>query len=233
MGHSTILLLVGFLRGFPCSVAVTVGSCFTSPSRCLRTNRAGHYLGGMDNNFRLGDNDRLHALKVLGTHFADGRLDSTEFDERTRAVAEAKIVADITPAFADLPGGLPFESGGAGQLVPVAEETLSGTGQSLTERDELAELQEIKQRGKKIENLNGVIVGVTLVAFLILQFVIGVAWAWVVWPSLALTLAIPRLYYRYGDEDEETYEELKVAENENRKARIRRATERMRELEED
>ncbi|MGD7001892.1 DUF1707 domain-containing protein [Corynebacterium halotolerans] len=186
----------------------------------------------MNDNFRLSDNDRLHALQVLGTHYADGRLDNVEFDERTRTVADARVLGEIRPAFADLPGELPFQQGDAesgGQLVPVSIGTpLSPIS---PEDRELAEMQDLKSRGKKVESLDGAVLGVTLVAFLILQFVIGVGWAWVVWPSLALTLAIPRLIYRYNDADEKTYEELKEAENEARKQRIRRAAERMRELE--
>lgn len=185
----------------------------------------------MDDSFRLSDNDRLHALKTLGTHYADGRIDNVEFDDRTRTVAEARMLGEITDAFADLPGGVPFQQGApeaGGQLVPVAATSPETTS---PETREVAEMQDLKSRGKKVESLDGAILGVTLVAFLVLQFVVGVGWAWVVWPSLALTLAIPRLIYRYNDDDEETYAELKQAESEARKARIRRAAERMQELE--
>lgn len=186
----------------------------------------------MNDNFRLSDNDRLHALHSLGTHYADGRLDSVEFDDRTQLVAGARTIGEIRPAFADLPGELPFQQGESehgGQLLPV--NVTSPVLAETAEARELAEMEDLRKRGKKVESLDGTIMGVTLVSFLILQFVIGVGWAWVVWPSLFLTLAIPRLIYRYNDQDEETYEELKVAENDARKERIRRAADRMRELE--
>lgn len=189
----------------------------------------------MNDNFRLSDNDRLHALHSLGTHYADGRLDSVEFDDRTQLVAEARTIGDIRPAFADLPGELPFQQSeleAGGQLIPVDISSPVVAGPAETpEALELAEMEDLKKRGKRVESLDGTIMGVTLVAFLILQFVVGVSWAWVVWPSLVLTLAVPRLIYKYNDQDEETYEELKEAEHDARKKRIRRAAERMQELE--
>lgn len=189
-------------------------------------------LGGMDEKFRLSDNDRIHALQALGSHFADGRLDSDEFDERTGLAAQARTVGDLLPAFVDLPGGFPFHSGEHGQLVPVPLPSPVGLPGSAVDPD-VVELQDLKRRGKKIESLSGVIIGLTLVAFLVLQFVVGVSWAWLVWPSLMVTMAIPRMLYRYSDADEEAYTELKKVEDQGRKDRILRAVQRMRELEED
>src|SRR5699024_9836897 len=97
-------------------------------------------------------------------------------------------------------------------------------------RDVDAELAELRKRGKTIEALDGVVVGVTLVAFLILQFVVGWGFAWIVWPSLALTLGIPRLVLRYDDDDEKTYEKLKKADQKAREERLRAANDRIREL---
>lgn len=185
----------------------------------------------MDENFRLSDNDRLHALQSLGGHYADGRLDSWEFDERTALAAQSRTVGEIRPAFEGLPGGLPFQTDPQGILVPTTLD-LSGSHPGAGEQADLEELRDLKHRGRKMETYSGVILGVTLVAFLILQFVIGVGWAWVVWPSLILTMSIPRLILRYNDEDEETYTELKKAEAEGRKERLRRAAQRMQELKE-
>ena len=66
---------------------------------------------------------------------------------------------------------------------------------------------------------------------LLLQFVFDVTHAWVVWPSLALTLTLPRMILKYSDEDEELYDELQETEQETRKERLRRAAERVHELE--
>ena len=97
-------------------------------------------------------------------------------------------------------------------------------------RDVDAELVDLRKRGRTVESLNSVVVGVTLVTFLILQFVVGWDFAWIVWPSLALTLGIPRLILRYNDADEKTYEKLKKADQKAREDRLRAANDRIREL---
>lgn len=56
---------------------------------------------------RLSDNERMTALQALGTHYADGRLDLTEFNERTAKVGEARTIGELRPLFDDLPGGIP------------------------------------------------------------------------------------------------------------------------------
>jgi uncharacterized membrane protein len=53
---------------------------------------------------RLSDADRQEALDALGEHFAQGRLDRDELDERSDAVWSAKTHGDLSPVFADLPG---------------------------------------------------------------------------------------------------------------------------------
>lgn len=187
----------------------------------------------MEDHLRLSDADRIHALQSLSNHFTDGRLDSEEFDERTRAVTSARTIGELRPIFDDLPGGLPFQDDPEGTRALVPRPLGKDPSRALAAQEsELREMQQIKQRGKKVETLDGVILGVTLVAFLILQFVIGWSWAWIVWPSLALTLSIPRLVYRFDDADEKTYEELKKAEEKERKARVEHAAKRLRELEE-
>lgn len=55
-----------------------------------------------DPRLRIGDADRDEALARLGEHFAAGRLDKDEFDERSDAVWSAKTGADLAPVFADL-----------------------------------------------------------------------------------------------------------------------------------
>jgi hypothetical protein len=56
---------------------------------------------------RLSDADREEALTRLGEHFAVGRLDKEELDERSDAVWTAKTRADLAPIFADLgPSGV-------------------------------------------------------------------------------------------------------------------------------
>jgi len=53
---------------------------------------------------RLSDADRQAVTDLLSQHFADGRLDQAEFDERVGRAMTAKTQADLSGLFADLPG---------------------------------------------------------------------------------------------------------------------------------
>jgi hypothetical protein len=57
---------------------------------------------------RLSDADRDDAVARLGEHYAAGRLDKDELDERSDAVWSARTEADLDPVFADL-GPTPAE----------------------------------------------------------------------------------------------------------------------------
>lgn len=173
----------------------------------------------MDDSLRISDNERLTAMSSLAGHYTEGRLDDEEFDERSLAVSRARTRGDLRPLFADLPGQID---------AALSPERLHGV---VEKRSGDADLDVVRSKGRRIEALDGVIVGVTLVAYLVLQFVAGVTWAWVVWPSLLLTLAVPRLIHNFSDGDEKAYEELKRQEELDRKERIRRAARRMDELE--
>src|SRR5262249_41878550 len=61
------------------------------------------YESGSAGPLRIGDAERWAAAAALGDHFAAGRLDQGEFDERTAAVYAARTYADLEPPFADLP----------------------------------------------------------------------------------------------------------------------------------
>jgi hypothetical protein len=51
---------------------------------------------------RISDADRDRAIDRLSEHYAAGRLDKDEFDERSDAVWTAKTEGDLAPVFADL-----------------------------------------------------------------------------------------------------------------------------------
>src|SRR5699024_4743463 len=177
----------------------------------------------------LSDAERLHALTALGDHYAAGRLDDSEFHARSGDVAASRTLSQLGASFRGLPGGVPLRSVGSmivqsateggGELVAAS----SSSRGAPAVRDADDDLEDLRRRGKLIESLDGVVIGVTLVSFLILQFVVGWSFAWIVWPSLALTLGIPRLILRYDDSDEEAYEKA-------RGERLRAATDRIREL---
>ncbi|MBB1020411.1 DUF1707 domain-containing protein [Dietzia sp. E1] len=193
----------------------------------------------------LSDAERLHALTVLGDHYASGRLDDSQFHARSGDVAAARTLGQLRDSFADLPGGTPLTSVD-GMIVQSAtagggEVALSSSSPSSlvpaptgartpATRDADADLEDLRRRGKLVESLDGVVIGLTLITFLVLQIVVDWQYAWIVWPSLVLTLGIPRLALRYTDSEEKTYEKLKKADEKAREERLRAASERIREL---
>src|SRR5271170_1057179 len=77
--------------------------------------------GGMysDQQLRVSDAEREAAAGRLAEHFAAGRLDQAEFDDRVRRALNAKTRADMRGLFADLsetgvPAGPELPRGGAG-----------------------------------------------------------------------------------------------------------------------
>lgn len=57
---------------------------------------------------RVGDAERQQAVTALGEHFASGRLDQLEFDERIQAAYAARTRVDLRGLFTDLPEPAPF-----------------------------------------------------------------------------------------------------------------------------
>ena len=56
---------------------------------------------------RIGNREREEAVRQLGEHFAEGRLDPQEYEERTAAAYAARTAGDLAPLFADLPRAQP------------------------------------------------------------------------------------------------------------------------------
>lgn len=52
---------------------------------------------------RIGNVEREAAVRELGEHYAAGRLDAAEYEERTSAAYAARTADDLGPLFADLP----------------------------------------------------------------------------------------------------------------------------------
>ncbi len=57
---------------------------------------------------RVGDAERYQAATALGDHFATGRLDQQEFDDRVQAAYGARTRVDLQRLFSDLPEPAPF-----------------------------------------------------------------------------------------------------------------------------
>ena len=60
--------------------------------------------GHPDPAMRVSDAERAEVTDRLGRHYADGRLDQAEFDERVSRAMAAKTVGDFQGLFDDLPG---------------------------------------------------------------------------------------------------------------------------------
>ena len=52
---------------------------------------------------RVSDAERSEIAEALSRHYADGRLDQAEFDERPEKAMKAKTRADLAPLLTDLP----------------------------------------------------------------------------------------------------------------------------------
>ena len=68
---------------------------------------------------RIGDAERDKAVSDLGDHFAAGRLNREEFDDRADQAMQARFSTELAPLFADLPAtapAAPAAPSGAGRL---------------------------------------------------------------------------------------------------------------------
>ena len=71
-----------------------------SPSSTQQWTRRIRY---SDQHIRVSDAERNSVAELLGQHYADGRLDQAEFDERISRTMAAKTRGDLTGLFDDLP----------------------------------------------------------------------------------------------------------------------------------
>jgi hypothetical protein len=69
-----------------------------------------------DQHIRVSDAERNEVAEILGQHYADGRLDQAEFDERVTRTMSAKTRGDLAGLFDDLPDT--DSTAGAGSAAP-------------------------------------------------------------------------------------------------------------------
>lgn len=62
-----------------------------------------------DPSIRAGDADRERVAEQLREHYAQGRLDADELDERLSAVLSARTVGELRALTADLPPPEPYQ----------------------------------------------------------------------------------------------------------------------------
>ena len=67
-----------------------------------------------DQHLRVSDAERNSVAELLGQHYADGRLDQAEFDDRISRTMAAKTRGDLAGLFDDLPEAGPAGAGVAG-----------------------------------------------------------------------------------------------------------------------
>jgi hypothetical protein len=82
-----------------------------SPSSTQQWTRRIRY---SDQHIRVSDAERNSVAELLGQHYADGRLDQPEFDERISRTMAAKTRGDLTGLFDDLPETGPSGAGPGG-----------------------------------------------------------------------------------------------------------------------
>jgi hypothetical protein len=83
-----------------------------------------------DQHIRVSDAERSAVAEQLGAHYADGRLDQAEFDERISRTMAAKTRGDLAGLFDDLPdpgpAGAPGTAGPGGPALPYARRHRGG-----------------------------------------------------------------------------------------------------------
>jgi hypothetical protein len=79
-----------------------------------------------DQHIRVSDAERNSVAELLGQHYADGRLDQAEFDDRIGRTMAAKTRGDLAGLFDDLPETGPAGAGAAGPGGPAGPVTYRG-----------------------------------------------------------------------------------------------------------
>lgn len=167
---------------------------------------------------RLSDNERMTALQALGTHYAEGRLDITEFNDRTEKAAVARTLGELRPLFDDLPGGIPFQAGSLTPQLPVAQPS-----------DASQELMELKKKGELVQRLD-VVFSVVGGGLFFLGLMLGWHYSWLGMLAAGGAMMLSRAALKFNESDEKTFEKLAKQEDKDRQKRLLEADNRIKEL---
>jgi hypothetical protein len=92
--------------GQPAAAGAGRGDPVRHPSQALRPARR-RGPGVMSKDLRIGDAERDAAVAALGEHFAAGRIDAQEYEDRSSAAWAARSAGALAPLFEDLPAPHP------------------------------------------------------------------------------------------------------------------------------
>lgn len=158
---------------------------------------------------RVGDAERSDALDRLGTLFADGYLDVSEFEERTGQAAVARTRGELSVLFDDLPAE------------PTALEKREPSEVELDEK--------LAAKRKMDTAIYTTLIG-GLAVYFVLQIGLDLDYAWVVWPVMGILAVAWYAVFDISDEEDEVLEELLEKERSDRAERLKLAAERRKEL---
>lgn len=144
--------------------------------------------------YRVGDAERDQALEQLREHFAAGRLDQQEFQERSDAALRARFASDLGALFTDLPTdhtGAPVVVPGLPAHLPPSDEVQRYAGQS-------AQLPATNKQRTTLQRLALGLNGSLFPLVMIIQFATGFAhwWLWL------LPMAVAPLLLSLAGEDD-------------------------------
>lgn len=124
---------------------------------------------------RISHEERDSALAALGEHLSTGRLDMTEFEERSRLAGAARVRGDIEALFVDLPAPHPDLNSATppGQMIQKAGQLVSPPTRG--KRGELVETQ----ASKVMEAIAGTVFVFGIPAALLLTIFFGQWWVFI------------------------------------------------------
>jgi hypothetical protein len=140
-----------------------------------------------DADIRIGTEDRERAVALLSDHFAAGRIDVGEYEQRCAVATAARTRGEVVAVFEDLPKPHPaFTENSPGDDSADTPEDLDGSDQVVP-----APRREVLQRAVKRRTNNLIIGGFVLVSLggIVAVTAITGSW-WALAPALLVALVL-------------------------------------------